>query len=441
MNGSSHFAESSMRWEQKVEFAAKTDVGLRRQNNEDACVAQLAANFDLWHQRGHLFVVADGMGGHAVGELASKIAIDTLPHTFFKVNDHPVEKALRAAIVEANQNINRRGTQNRDFQRMGTTCTSLVLCEDGAYVGHVGDSRAYRVRRDRVDQLTFDHSLQWELRRRGRLSAEDTALQRHANIITRSLGPEAKVDVDLEGPFPVLPDDVFVVCSDGLTAHVSDGEIAAITRDLKPGDACRLLVHLANLRGGTDNCTVVVVRVGPLPGNVLPEELADDGDEAPLPHVPVELSWRWMLAFWVVAAVMISGMTLWMFGYSTPGIALSATGAIAGAALLIGARKARRQIGSQPPEPVDEQRESSGPYRSAIARPLEELLDELAAAGSEIQRTAREDAWSVDWSRYEEAVKRARHALTQQRRTLALREYGKAIDTLLSGDQKQGVKA
>jgi PPM family protein phosphatase len=431
-----------MRWEQKVEYAAKTDVGLRRQNNEDACIAQLAADFDLWHQRGHLFVVADGMGGHAVGELASKIATDTLPHTFFKVNDHPVEKALRAAIVEANQNINRRGTQNRDFQRMGTTCTSLVLCEEGAYVGHVGDSRAYRIRRDRVDQLTFDHSLQWELRRRGRLSAEDTALQKHANIITRSLGPEPQVEVDLEGPFPVQPDDVFVLCSDGLTAHVSDGEIAAIARDLKPGDACRLLVHLANLRGGSDNCTVIVVRVGSLPGNVSSEELFDEDAQTALPPVPVELNWRWMLAFWLVAAVMVSGMTLWVFGYSTPGIALSAVGAIAGTALLIGARKARRQIGSQrDAQAVDEKKGPSGPYRSAIARPLEELLDELAAAGSEIQRTAREDEWSVDWSRYEEAVKRARQALTQQRRTLALREYAKAIDALLSGGQKQGVRA
>jgi PPM family protein phosphatase len=428
-----------MRWEQKVEYAAKTDVGLRRQNNEDACVAQLAADFPLWQQRGHLFVVADGMGGHAVGELASKIATDTLPHTFFKVNDSPVEKALRAAILEANQNINRRGTQNRDFQRMGTTCTSLVLCDEGAWVGHVGDSRAYRIRRDRVDQLTFDHSLQWELRRRGRLSAEDTTLQKHSNVITRSLGPEPEVEVDLEGPFPVHPDDVFVLCSDGLTAHVSDGEIAAIAHDLKPGDACRLLVHLANLRGGTDNCTVIVVRIGSLPGNAPLDELAPD-DEA-LPPVPVELSWRWMLAFWVVAAVMISGMTLWMFGYVPPGIALSLIGAIAGASLLIGARKARRQLGSELAQASSQKRNSSGPYRSAIARPLEELLDELAAAGSDIQRTAREDEWRVDWSKHEAAVKRARQALSEQRRTLALREYAKAIDTLLSGGQQQGVKA
>lgn len=423
-----------MRWEQKVEYAAKTDVGLRRQNNEDACVAQLASDPDLWHHRGHLFVVADGMGGHAVGELASKIATDTLPHTFFKRRDGDVREALTCAVTEANESIHRRGTQNRDFQRMGTTCTSLVLCDEGAYVAHVGDSRAYRVRRDRIDQLTFDHSLQWELRRRGKLNAEETLLQEHRNVITRSLGPEPRVEVDVEGPYPVQADDVFVLCSDGLTTHVSDGEIAAITRDLKPGAACRLLVHLANLRGGTDNCTVIVVRIGPLPGNVAEPE---SSDAIPAFDVRVELSWRWMLAFWVVAAVMVSGMTLWMFGYRTPGIALSAVGAIVGAGLLIGARKARRELGAEHAEASVMRQKSSGPYRSAIARPVEELLDELAAAGAEVQRTAREDDWGVDWDKHEEAVKKAREALSQRRRSLALREYAKAIDALMVGGPQQ----
>lgn len=422
-----------MRWDQKVEYAAKTDVGLRRQNNEDACVAQLASDVDLWHDRGHLFVVADGMGGHAVGELASKIATDTLPHTFFKMREGDTGEVLCAAVREANANIHHRGTQNRDFQRMGTTCTSLVLREDGAYVAHVGDSRAYRVRRDRIDQLTFDHSLEWELRRRGRLDLQEAMLQDHRNVITRSLGPEPEVEVDLEGPFPVLPDDVFVLCSDGLTAHVADGEIAAIARDLKPAAACRLLVHLANLRGGTDNCTVVVVRIGSLPANVADEHLSEEHE----PHADGELSWRWMLAFWVVAAVMVSGMTLWVFGYLGPGTVLSCVGALAGSGLLWGARRARRQLNV---EPVDEEvapRKSSGPYRSAIARPLEDLLDELASAGSEIQRTAREDDWKVDWERHEKAIRRARQALSERRRSLALREYARAIDALMAGGQSE----
>jgi len=429
-----------MRWEQKVEYAAKTDVGLRRQNNEDACAAQLAGDPELWHERGHLFVVADGMGGHAVGELASKIATDTLPHTYFKVQQgSEIKQALKDAILEANGNINSRGTQNRDFQRMGTTCTSLVLCDEGAYVGHVGDSRAYRVRRDRIDQLSFDHSLQWELRRRGRLSPEDSLLQEHRNVITRSLGPEAEVEVDLEGPFPVRPDDVYVLCSDGLTTHVTDGEIAAIARDMKPAAAARLLVHLANLRGGTDNCTVVVVRIGPLPGNVEPD-FEDRGEEVQTLSSPVDLGWTWMLAFWLIAAVMISGMTLWLFGYVAPGIILSSVGAIVGAGLLIGARNARRQLeesGTMAPGPE----QSSGPYRSALATPIEDLLDELAAAGSEIQRTAREDEWRVDWGKHEAAVKNARQALAQQRRALALREYAKAIDALMTGGQPQSLRA
>jgi PPM family protein phosphatase len=423
-----------MRWDQKVEYAAKTDVGLRRQNNEDACVAQLASDADCWNERGHLFVVADGMGGHAVGELASKIATDTLPHTFFKPRDGEVGEVLCHAVREANATIHRRGSSNRDFQRMGTTCTSLVLCEEGAYIAHVGDSRAYRIRRDRIDQLSCDHSLEWELRKRGRLQEQAPLLQEHRNVITRSLGPEPEVEVDLEGPLAVRPDDVFILCSDGLTAHVSDGEIAAIARDLKPGAACRLLVHLANLRGGTDNCTIVVIRVGPLPGNVAMAETSQDSGEISVP--PVELGWRWMLAFWVVAAVMVSGMTLWLFGYSRPGTVLSLLGAVVGSGMLWGARNARQQLGLVHAAAQNDRRRRGTPYRSAIARPLEELLDELASVAAEIQRTAHEDAWSVEWDKYSDCIGRAREALSARRRSLALQEYGKAIDALMAGGQK-----
>ena len=137
----------SMRWEQVVEFAAKTDVGMRRQNNEDTCAAHLAREEQVFRDRGHLFVVADGMGGHAVGELASKLAADMVPHSFLKSNGGNVQKAMRSAVENANSTINARGSQNRDFQRMGTTCSALALSAKGAVIGHVGDSRVYRVRR------------------------------------------------------------------------------------------------------------------------------------------------------------------------------------------------------------------------------------------------------------------------------------------------------
>lgn len=417
-----------MQWGQLVEFAAKTDVGFRRQNNEDACIGLLANDEELWRNRGHLFVVADGMGGHAVGELASKLATDTLPQAFLKSRVGDVVDAMHSALATANRTIHARGSQNRDFQRMGTTCTALALCEQGAVIGHVGDSRVYRIRRDRIDQLTFDHSLQWELQRRGQLRPEDVALQEHRNIITRSLGPEADVQIDTEGPFPVFPEDVFVVCSDGLTAHVREGEVATIARDLPPKSASRLLVHLANLRGGTDNCTVIVVRVGPLPANAPPPTVVGPPVRRPA------LNWKWLLWFWLLGVALVSGITLTLFGYLTPGATISVASIFGGVLLSLAAwweiHKLRIAAADERPKPQD-----SVPYRSYVARPVKELLDDLASLGAELARTAEEDGWSVDWSAYHAAIERARAALRMQRKVSALREYGKAIDALMSALQ------
>src|SRR6185369_13488190 len=127
-----------MLWEQRVEYAALSDIGFRRRNNQDSYVTHVATDAADWTARGHLFLVADGMGGHAVGELASKIAADTIPHTYHKLKDQSAAEALRSAVLAGNATINARGEMNRDFTRMGTTCTTLVLNPDGALVAHVG---------------------------------------------------------------------------------------------------------------------------------------------------------------------------------------------------------------------------------------------------------------------------------------------------------------
>ncbi|MDQ3329685.1 MAG: protein phosphatase 2C domain-containing protein, partial [Planctomycetota bacterium] len=290
-----------MRWEQPVRFAALSDLGLRRQNNEDAATVRISSDGDAYRRRGHLFVVADGMGGHAVGELASRIATESLPLTYLKSRQSNVGEALREAITAANNSIHEKGQANRDFARMGTTCTALVLADHGAFIGHVGDSRCYRIRRGRIDQLTFDHSLQWELIRRGGMNPEDVFLQEPRNVITRSLGPEPTVEVDIEGPFAVLPGDAYVLCSDGLPNHVADSEIGAIAGNLPPAEASRLLVHLANARGGTDNVTAIVVNVGPLPAEFAGRPLED----------PTEPPSIWLLILaWVIAAVFLIGVVL-----------------------------------------------------------------------------------------------------------------------------------
>jgi protein phosphatase len=244
-----------MYWEQKVEYAALSDIGVRRHNNQDSYAVQIAGDREQWSDRGHLFLVADGMGGHAVGELASKIAADTIPHTYHKLREQDVGPALKAAVVAGNATINARGEMNRDFTRMGTTCTTLVLAPKGAWIAHVGDSRAYRIRGERIEQLTFDHSLQWELLRQGKMSPEDIFRFEPRNVITRSLGPSPTVNVDMEGPFPIRPGDAYLLCSDGLSSLVKDEEIGIAVRELPPTEACCLLVDLANLRGGPDNIT------------------------------------------------------------------------------------------------------------------------------------------------------------------------------------------
>jgi serine/threonine protein phosphatase PrpC len=244
----------------RVEYACLTDVGVRRSHNQDS-YAVVVAESDLgWCERGHLFLVADGMGAHAVGEMASKLAADIIAHTYFKHLEAGVPVALHRAFQEANRAIYERGQQNLDFSGMGTTATVLALHPSGAWIGHVGDTRVYRIRQGTIEQLTFDHSLRWEVARR-RHEDPDKVTDIASNAIVRSLGPETTVEVDLEGPHSVQAGDVFLLCSDGLSGLVSDAEMGAIASTLPLKEAANFLVALANLRGGPDNITVILVRV------------------------------------------------------------------------------------------------------------------------------------------------------------------------------------
>ncbi|MFG0335155.1 MAG: protein phosphatase 2C domain-containing protein [Maioricimonas sp. JB049] len=411
-----------MRWEQQVQYSSVSDVGVRRRNNEDACVIRISKSEEEFRRRGHLFVVADGMGGHAVGELASKLAIETLPHTFFKSKMEDVGEALRAAVEAANAAIHTRGSQNRDFLRMGTTCTALNLGEHGVYIAHVGDRRAYRIRRDRIDQLTFDHSLEWELERSGRKAELAPTARNNRNVITRSLGPEPIVDLDLEGPHPVFPDDVFVLCSDGLINHVSDEEIATIAQDLAPRSACRLLVQLANLRGGTDNCTVVIARACELPANVPPA--------APPLHKKSdgELGWLWLIAFWVVATFFAAGVSLLLFQYWVIGTVLTV---LFGSALVTLGAAAMRQHRTSRATEEDSVTTHWRPYRTAVAQSSSDLVRKIAHLEVELRRAAQEDGWSIDWEEHRTALESATQALRQRRYARALQEYAKVINLFM----------
>ena len=255
-------ANSDINWQKYLDVATISDVGMRRASNQDNLAVEMAGSLERWKQKGHLFMVADGMGAHAAGELASEIACEKIPQLYAKYSDVSAPEALKKAVIEANGVINRKGQANEEFFNMGTTCSVLTLLTQGAVVAHIGDSRVYRLRGNQISQLTFDHSLVWEMKASGQLTeAEEKSSLVPKNVITRSLGPYPDVKVDLEGPFPVEVNDTFLICSDGLTGLVEDDEIGSILANLSPQEAVQVLTDLTNLRGGPDNLTIVVVKI------------------------------------------------------------------------------------------------------------------------------------------------------------------------------------
>jgi len=237
-----------------LQAAAATDVGMRRKGNED--------RFALDPTLG-LFLVADGMGGHTAGQVASELAADAVMRAVQALDgaSGTLSERLRAAIGAANRTIFTTAQQRPEYAGMGTTVVALLADGERAALAHVGDSRAYLVRGDRIRQLTDDHSIVGELLRRKEISEAAAREHPHRHVLTRALGVRPSVEPDLAELTP-SPGDVFVLCSDGLTNHLDDSEIAKHVAD--GGDlqeVCDGMVDLANQRGGEDNITVVAARV------------------------------------------------------------------------------------------------------------------------------------------------------------------------------------
>ncbi|MBW3538667.1 MAG: protein phosphatase 2C domain-containing protein [Planctomycetes bacterium] len=418
-----------MRWEQQVQYASISDIGFRRRMNQDVSAVRICAEQDEWQTHGHLFLVADGMGGHAVGELASKIAADTIPHAYYKSRGREPAAALRQSIELANAAIHERGMLNREFERMGTTCSALVLSPQGAIIGHVGDSRVYRIRGERIEQLTFDHSLQWELLRRGHLTPEEIFLHEPRNVITRSLGPQANVQVDVEGPYPVWPGDIYLLCSDGLTGHVADAEIGSIGRELPPGEACRLLVNLANLRGGSDNITIVIVQVGELPTGAARVETAPQEPQA-RGH-----GWLWLAALWVLAGMFVGGVSSLLLKRYLLGASLVSATLLVAALLALVRWKTRPLVRRS--DPGGDDTVVWSPYRTASARLGRKLLSHVVSLESDLQRTINDEGWEFDRTKHASVWREAKLALEAGRHQEALRCYAHALDVLMQAVQLQ----
>jgi protein phosphatase len=407
-----------------IEYASLTDVGVRRSHNQDSLVALPAADLEHWRERGHVFLVADGMGAHAVGELASKLAVDSIPHIYTKYAQEGPLPALRKAFVEANVNIHTRGQQNPEFAGMGTTATALVLRPEGAWVGHVGDSRAYRVRDGVIEQLSFDHSLLWELARRQNVLPEE--LQGiPPNVIVRSLGPEPLVQVDVEGPHPLRPGDTFMLCSDGLSGPLSDREIGAVVSVLPPAEACRLLVDLANLQGGPDNITVMIVRLGEAgPGE---DVVGANGRRRPWYHRLMP-SWPLLtlLAGIGLGAIAVL-MTLYRIGAGLAMLTflLASTAVAAGVAGLFVTHSREQQRRREEPDSHDLHL-----YRQTPCRVDSPLLDKLARARATLEKRVREKDLEADWEGCERHRLLAEQFLRSGKVMDACREYCRSIRPL-----------
>ncbi|WP_336249112.1 Stp1/IreP family PP2C-type Ser/Thr phosphatase [Stomatohabitans albus] len=237
-----------------ISIHARTSTGRVRDHNEDSYYAG-----DL------VAAVADGMGGHAAGEVASNlalqpvIALEGVPYP----DAESATKGLVNAVLEANELVLSHATDNPDQSGMGTTLTAVLMREGALHLAHVGDSRAYLFRDGTLTQLTTDHTLVNRLVQEGHLSEEEAKVHPHRSVITRAIGVDSNLDVDtLEPPLPMVPGDRFLLCSDGLSGPVSDEQIAAILANERiPERACRRLVDAANSNGGPDNITTIIIDV------------------------------------------------------------------------------------------------------------------------------------------------------------------------------------
>lgn len=253
-----------------VEHAHRTDTGRQRPANEDSLLA-----------RTPLFAVADGMGGAQAGEVASRMAVDVLQEGLGQGTGTVAER-LTDRVATANTRIFDRARTDQGSAGMGTTLTAAYVDTDELVVVHVGDSRLYRYRGGRLERLTDDHSLVEELVRQGRLTPEEAAEHPQRSIITRALGPESEVAIDSE-VLAVENDDVFLLCSDGLTTMVSDDGIAdLLAADGTLADRASALVDAANAAGGRDNITVLLFRVETTDeGGAVPEGAVEAVPEPP----------------------------------------------------------------------------------------------------------------------------------------------------------------
>ena len=243
-----------------INVVIKTDLGNIRTNNEDTAGFYRIADKNILSEKGYLLIVADGMGGHNAGEVASNMAVEIINKEYYSdVKSGSIEKSLSQAFVAANKKIFDQASSNDACKGMGTTCTAIVIAGNVIYYAHAGDSRAYLARNRSVYQLTEDHTYVRDLVKSGAISAKEADDHPQRNILTNAMGTKADMRLDVgKSQFSFEENDRLLLCSDGLYDYLNDAELADMMDSGTLLHIAGVLINIAKKRGGKDNITVVL---------------------------------------------------------------------------------------------------------------------------------------------------------------------------------------
>lgn len=250
----------SKKYEIVIKTGTASDRGRKRQHNEDSWLMQQMDTVSTDGKIHGIYMVADGVGGAAAGEIASRMAVEEVAKEYFTHNMEEPLEILRSAILAANKNINRHAAEKPQYRGMASTLTALVILNERALIAQIGDTRAYLIRDNVIQQLTIDQTVTGDLLAKGLITPEEVQNHPQRHVLLQALGGGGSPPEPVLSELALLPNDIFLLCSDGLYNLVNNEEIKSVALKTEPQLAAASLVNLANDRGGTDNITVIIIK-------------------------------------------------------------------------------------------------------------------------------------------------------------------------------------